>query len=292
MDFDELRNLTVKIDEQLIWESATLKEKIKTDSFFGNAPVENASPWTSYRIKHVPRSHGTIKRIGKELQYCLQPVTEAALHDALSAAAGVAPTAITASRDNDKNPTSSSTTWIARFPETHNRLPRTLFLFGCRTQTKILPQRRATVQCTRCWLWHNARTCASEPRCRLCGSSKHSEETHGNLCAATGDHTCPCRCIHCHGPHPADDPKCELRPKPSSPPKSKAQVSAIRRIGSEARMRKQAEAGCVKPTSTLSSTPCGTTTINLRATPSSTRSNNPYEALAVVDQSSVHMETS
>ena len=47
-------------------------------------------------------------------KYCLQPVTAAAMHEALSDAAGTAPVAILSSHDNE-NPVSS--TWIARFLE-------------------------------------------------------------------------------------------------------------------------------------------------------------------------------
>ncbi|KAI0994346.1 hypothetical protein K3495_g13836 [Podosphaera aphanis] len=73
-------------------DTAKLKETISKVNFFGDAQVEPASPWTSYRIKNVPRTFGTIN---DKLVYCLQPVTAAAMHDALSAAAGVAPVNLT-----------------------------------------------------------------------------------------------------------------------------------------------------------------------------------------------------
>ena len=62
----------------------------------------------------------------------------------------------------------------------------------------------------------------------------------------------PPRCIHCHGPHIANDTAYELRPKPNPPPKSKPQISAIKKISAEARLRYQAEAGCVKPSPEIS----------------------------------------
>ncbi|CCU81551.1 endonuclease/reverse transcriptase [Blumeria hordei DH14] len=257
-------------------DSENLMEKIKSVSFFGDAPVEKATPWTSYRIKNVPRTYGALEHINEEWKYCLKPVTAEALKDALATAAGAVPVAIAASRDNDANPTSSSTTWIVRFLESHQRLPRTLFLFGCRTQTRILPKRQMAVQCTRCWLWHNTRTCASDLRCRLCGSSRHSEKDHANQCGATGQYICPNRCIHYHGPHPADDVSCDLRPKPSGPPKIKNQVTAIRQINADARLWKQAEAGCIKATAKLK------TMHTAAATPAEIGQTQPQRSSAIV----------
>ncbi|KAI1001738.1 hypothetical protein K3495_g6468 [Podosphaera aphanis] len=86
-------------------DTAKLKETISKANFFGDAQVEPASPWTSYRIKNVPRKFGTIT---DKLTYCLQPVTAAAMHDAHSAAAGVAPVVISLSRDNEADPSSPS----------------------------------------------------------------------------------------------------------------------------------------------------------------------------------------
>ncbi|KAI0996381.1 hypothetical protein K3495_g11799 [Podosphaera aphanis] len=283
-------------------ETSKLKEKIAMVGTFGDAPVENASPWTSYRIDYVPRTYGTLE---KDLIYGLQPVTSAAMEEALTAAAGVAPVAITPSRENELNPSSSSTAWIVRFPESHRRLSRILYLFGCRTTTRILPRRFSVMQCTRCWLWHNARTCVSPPKCRLCGPSQHLENEHGNLCGANGQHTCPNRCIHCHGPHPADDTNCELRPTTSGPPKSKAQVSAIRHINSEARIQRQAVAGCANslttrlpktqvenPDKTVASTPKESIVAATApmASPKSIISRNSYEALVEEPQSDNNMQ--
>ncbi|CCU81758.1 hypothetical protein BGHDH14_bgh00952 [Blumeria hordei DH14] len=190
-------------------DSENVMEKIKSVCFFRDAPVKKAIPWTSYHIKN----------------YCLKPVIAEALKDALATAAGLVPVAIAASRENDANPMSSSTTWIVRFPESHQSLPHNLFLFGCHTQTRILPKRQMAVQCTWCWLWHNTRTCASDPRCSLCRSSRHSKKDHANQCGATGQNICPNRCIHCHGRHPADNVSSDLRPNPSGPPMSQGRFT-------------------------------------------------------------------
>lgn len=220
-----------------------LEEKISAGKICAEVPIEKASPWTSYRISNVPRKFGTID---DNFQHILAPVTSESISEAIISAAGVRPVSITPSKDNAEFPDSPSTTWIVRLPEAHNRLPRTLFLFGCRTTSRILPPRSAVIQCSRCWLWHNSRVYASPPRCRLCGSTQHSEAGHANQCAAPHGHICPPKCIHCYGPHPSDDSNCEICPIPSRTPKTKTQINAIRRINTEARLRSQAEAGCIR----------------------------------------------
>lgn len=134
-----------------------------------------------------------------------------------------------------------------RLPENQNRLTRVLFFFRYRITTRILPRRTKVVQYSRCWLWHNNRVCSSSPRYRVCGSAQHTEEKHVNQCAGPASHSCPPGCIHCHGPHPAHDSACELRPKSSSFWKTKFQITAICRIYTEALFRRQAEMGFIKP---------------------------------------------
>lgn len=227
--------------------SASLAEKLATISILHGKVIERASPWKSYRISNVPRKFGTTN---DQLELHLEPVTTVALTEAITAAVGVRPISVLASRDNDAQPDSPTTTWIVRFREQDLSLPRVLFLFGYRTTTKMLPRRSTTAQCTRCWLWHNSRVCSSPIRCRLCGSSQHNEQNHKNLCSGPADHTCPPKCIHCHGPHPSDYNKCELRPCPSGNPKTKEQITAIRRVCAGIRLRYQTEAGCCTTSTT------------------------------------------
>ena len=75
-----------------------LAEKVNSVGVFGNAPIERASPWTSYRIENVPRNYGTLN---ENLQYCLQVISPEAFSEALKVAVGAAPVAIQASQDND-----------------------------------------------------------------------------------------------------------------------------------------------------------------------------------------------
>ncbi|POS81908.1 hypothetical protein EPUL_006380, partial [Erysiphe pulchra] len=86
-----------------------LKEKILSVNSFGDARIEKASPWTSYRISNVPRSYGAIN---EDLEHCLLPVTTHALQTAVTAAAANSPISVTSSRNNEINPESSSTSWI------------------------------------------------------------------------------------------------------------------------------------------------------------------------------------
>ncbi|CCU75642.1 reverse transcriptase [Blumeria hordei DH14] len=227
-----------------------LAEKVNSVGVFGNASIERASPWASYRIENVPRNYGTLN---ENLQYCLQAAPPEAISKALKSAAGAAPIAIQASQDNDQNVRSPSMTWIVRFPD-----------------------------------------CAAAPRCSLCGSTQHTKENHGCLCAATGDHVCLLRCIHYHWPHPADSLNYPLRPNQSSAPKSKSLVSAIRKICADARLSAQAEAGCVKApakdilsassnvnnSSTSSSAQAPSVDHSSSSAAKRVRLNNPFESLA------------
>ena len=126
-------------------ESTALKEKIASVDFIGDAIIESATPWMFFRIENVPRTFGAIN---DNLEYCLRPVTPEDIHEALSTATGVSPVAVLPSQNNDAHPSSSATSWIVHFSESHQRLPRVLYLFGCRTVIKLLPRRQSIIQCT------------------------------------------------------------------------------------------------------------------------------------------------
>jgi hypothetical protein len=123
-------------------------------------------------------------------------------------------------------------------------LPTRLTLFGMITNAQPLSRRVKTIQCSRCWKWHNSRSCARNPCCRLCGSTQHTEEGHTNHCAAPSPHICPPRCLHCHGPHPADYEQCLLRPGKAGPRCTKAQQAEIRKTCSLNLAKARSESKC------------------------------------------------
>jgi hypothetical protein len=116
------------------------------------------------------------------------------------------------------NTNTISSSWFINFPKTSKAiLPVRLSLFGMITNAQPLPRKMRTIQCNRCWKWHNSRSCARPSRCRLCGSTQHTEEGHINHCSAPAPHVCPPRCLHCHGPHPTNFEQCLLHPSKSGP---------------------------------------------------------------------------
>jgi hypothetical protein len=112
------------------------------------------------------------------------------------------------------------------------------------TNAQPLYRRVRTMQCNRCWKWHNPRSCARNPRCRLCGSTQHTEDGHTNHCTAAAPHTCPPRCLHCHGPHPADDSHCLLRPSKPGLQFTKSQQAEIRKTCSITLSKARADSKC------------------------------------------------
>jgi hypothetical protein len=115
------------------------------------------------------------------------------------------------------------------------------------TNAQLLTRKKKIIQCNRCWKWHNSKSCARQPRCRLYGSTQHMEEGHTNNCAAQYPHNCPPRCLHCHGPHPADHEKCPLQPNKTGTMRTKAQRSEIRKTGSSNLAKARIESNCCAP---------------------------------------------
>ena len=111
------------------------------------------------------------------------------------------------------------------------------------TNPYLVTYKPKTIQCTRCFLWHNTRSCSQLQHCRICGAGNHTEETHTTSCMAAKPHSCPARCIHCGSPHPADDRSCPLHPVLKAP-KTKSQKEVITRASKAARSRAVAAAKC------------------------------------------------
>ena len=218
--------------------------------FFGGCLVERGSHWVSYRITNVPRQIGH------------HQVTPDAMIRQVTQVIGVTPVSVTETKHSASNPTLPYTCWFVNFPEGSpvSLVPRQPRLFGVVATATFLPRKSATIQCNRCWMWHNARSCARLPRCRLWGSTKHSEEGHSNCCDTPTPHLCPPRCVHCFGPHPADSIDCPLRPRAGNPP-TRVLRSELRASGAAEYARTKVEAGCSKspaPTSDPPATPSPT----------------------------------
>ena len=110
------------------------------------------------------------------------------------------------------------------------------------------------VQCTRCYHWHNACSCTCPQCCCLCGSKQHQEENHTTHCTTSSQHSCPTRCLHCGGPHTADDTSCPLHPTPHGP-RTKSEKKAILETSKLARIRACLAANCSRKPQTDPQTP-------------------------------------
>ena len=209
----------------------------KIVTMFGDCVVEEASNLTSL-LSNVPRSYTALTNPGPSPIVTSVPVTDVTLEQALQDVASAPPVTISETQASQKSLFSPSTSWVVRFPHTVTSLPRTLNILGVAVSTRLLTQKVSTIQCARCWGWHNIRSCARNPRCRLCGSSQHTEESHTPCCSTA--HDCPPRCLHCHGPHPADFTDCLLRPKAGKVTLTKQQRASIRKAEASSLLQLQA----------------------------------------------------
>lgn len=128
----------------------------------------------------------------------------------------------------------SSTLIMATLEDETDKVPSWVHLFGKNIRIKQKTFHPKIIQCPICWDFHNPRTCTRSPRCRTCGDTGHSEESHP--VAETGEKGTP-RCTNCCGPFPADHLNCPTRPKTTQGiivRPTKAQTSAIRQAGSRA----------------------------------------------------------
>lgn len=200
-------------------------QKEVISAYFGNCQIERSSHWISYRVTNLPRNIGQIIND----QYSILPVDPAILSAEITEQTGHRPLSVSETAASAANTNSLSSSWFINFSEDSKiSLPTRLRLFGTVTNARFLTRKITIIQCNRCWKWHNARSCARPPRCRLCGSSEHTEEGHINNCSTPNPHSCPPRCFHCHGPHPADFSECLLRPK-AGITRTKAQRAEIRK---------------------------------------------------------------
>lgn len=200
--------------------------------FYGeDCLVEKAVIYTSYRISNVPRRIAVLNEDNNLEQV---DITAEMLSTAIKEASGMAPAATTQTPASAAAPQDYSSSWITRLPSNSPKLARSIILFGMQASTKLLPPRTTIIQCRRCFLWHNDRACARAVRCRLCGSTEHTEPDHPTCNNSV--HDCPPRCIHCHGPHPADAAECLLRPNSKGTKLTKQQTSYVRQTCGAARL--------------------------------------------------------
>lgn len=203
--------------------------------------VEKASNLVSYRISSIPRNLACLDGLNQVVQ---EPVTAHNLTIALAEAIGVKPAMATLTKASMDNPYSYSTDWIVRFPMDTPTIRRNINILGVYASVRLLTNRVSIIQCDRCFQWHNKRSCARQLRCRLCGSTEHVEANHPSC--GPGPHVCPPRCLHCHGPHPADSPECLLRPTSKGTKLTKQQVAQIRQTCAKARLATSSASGCAK----------------------------------------------
>jgi hypothetical protein len=203
----------------------------------GECTIERQSKWTTYRLDNIPRTVNLLSGsciIGAD--YLARSISEIT---------GQTPIR-TAETSQSIQSGLYNTSWFVNFEtESHTPIPKTLRVLGVVATASLVTFKPKTIQCTRCFQWHNTRCCSRAQRCRICGSNNHTEENHTTQCTTTKPHSCPARCMHCGGPHPADDCNCPLRLTHKGP-LSKSQREAITRTQKEARTRACAGVNCSK----------------------------------------------
>ena len=218
---------------------------------FEGATVERQPQWTSYRLLNVPRTVNTINGLGEIIS---NQVTGPILAESILEVTNQALTRAVETKDSTQK-NLYNTCWIVSFlTEAHCPLPRNLRILGASITAAVIKVKPKTVQCTRCYHWHNARSCTRPQSCRLCGSKQHQEENHTTRCATSGQHSCPARCLHCGGPHTADDTSCPLRPTPHGP-RTESEKKAILETSKLARIRACLAANCSRKPQTDPQTP-------------------------------------
>ncbi|KAI0998616.1 hypothetical protein K3495_g9581 [Podosphaera aphanis] len=205
----------------------------------GSTGIEKTQNLVSYLLTSIPRSFTALDDNNQLTNY---PITEDLVRAELTEEKGLYPISVHETKESTESHYYSSARYIARFP-IGTILPRKFYLFGVEVLSRQLAKRTSVIQCSRCFQWHNEIICSRAPRCRLCGSIEHLEANH-QPCGPHPYHCTP-RCIHCHGPHPADAPECPLRPRRNGLKLSKEQISQIRQTSAAARLSLSATVRCL-----------------------------------------------
>lgn len=210
------------------------------EAYIGDCIIQKQSPWTTYRLTNIPRTINLLDGLG---QITNNIVTDTIIADAIRELTSQPAVRVVEAKESAERGLYNSTWIISFITANHTLLPRTLRILGATATTSMFKPKPKTAQCSKCYKWHNARTCILPQHCRICGATKHQEDTHSTRCIAPSPHTCPARCLHCGGPHPADHPHCPLRPTTRGP-KTKSERTAILVTSKLARVRALAAAKC------------------------------------------------
>ena len=159
----------------------------------GDCTTERQSSWTTYRLDNVPR---TVNTLDGPCQVRADGITSAIFE-----ITGQKPIRTIETLQSVQNGL-YNTSWFISFESlTHTLIPRTLRMFGVAATASVATFKPKTIQCTKCFQWHNTHSCSRAQRCHICGSNNHSEENHSTHCISAKPHSCPARCVHCGGPH-------------------------------------------------------------------------------------------
>ncbi|KAI0997979.1 hypothetical protein K3495_g10211 [Podosphaera aphanis] len=215
-------------------------EGIKEGKLLDAITIEKAQNLVTYLLTSIPRSFTALNENNQLTNY---PITENLIRAELMEEKGLNLVSMHKTKGSIETPYYSSARYVARFPFGTN-LPRKFYLFGAEVLSRQLAKRITTVQCGRCFQWHNERVCSRALRCCLCGATDHTEANH-QPCSPHSHH-CPSRCIHCHTPHPVDAPECPLRPRRNGATLTKELMSQIRQTSAAARLSLCATVGCLR----------------------------------------------
>ena len=133
----------------------------------------------------------------------------------------------TSSRDLMTSMARPSTDWVLHFATGKPKLGERIFEESGRLHE--LQRKPKIAQCNRCWGHHPTKICSRAERCSRCGSIEHK----ATLCKQNIP-----RCINCHGPHSAVEPRCMARPTRiggKTVQRTKDQLSVIREQGQKER---------------------------------------------------------
>lgn len=214
----------------------------KMTKVISNCKIERQAPWTTYRIDNIPRS---VRILDKSGNIQNEQVTDCILGEAIHDVTGQTLVRAVETRVSAEKGL-YNTSWSVNFlTDSHQPIPRSLRILGTTVNPHLVIFKPKTIQCTNCFQWHNTRSCSRRAHCRICGSNNHTEDKHTSSCAAIPPHQCPAKCVHCGGPHPADNLNCPLRPT-SLGPKTGPQKEAITRANKAARSRAVTAAKCCK----------------------------------------------